>query len=95
MIGVPFNDHQCLGAISEILAAMAQAQDLELLELASQYPTTAELVDYIRSLPQRDDLFFVGLAIRAQGNRVHAAYIPITSAKASPSALCCRAHMSA
>jgi hypothetical protein len=56
MIGVPFNDHQCLGAISEILATMAGSGDPELLELAAQYPTTRELIDYIRSLPQRDDL---------------------------------------
>ena len=56
MIGVPFNDYKCLGTISEILAAMSSGGEPELLELAAQYPTTRDLVDYIRSLPQRDDL---------------------------------------
>ncbi|HEU4729265.1 MAG TPA: hypothetical protein VFT22_15295 [Kofleriaceae bacterium] len=56
MIGQPFNDHECLGAISEILSTMVEQQDPVLLELAAQYPTTRALIDYIRSLPQRDDL---------------------------------------
>lgn len=56
MIGLPFNDHQCLGAITQILATMVEDNDPVLLELAAQYPTTRQLIDYIRSLPQRDDL---------------------------------------
>lgn len=56
MIGLPFNDHQCLGAITQILAALVAERDPALVELATQYPTTAALIHYIRSLPQRDDL---------------------------------------
>jgi hypothetical protein len=71
MIGLPYNDHQCLGAISQILATMVDEHDPVLLELAAQYPTTRELVDYIRSLPQRDDL-----GEPADGPRVHACSPP-------------------
>jgi hypothetical protein len=56
MIGLPYNDQQCLGAITQILATMVEEQDPVLLELAAQYPTTRDLIDYIRSLPQRDDM---------------------------------------
>jgi hypothetical protein len=66
MIGLPFNDHQCLGAITQILAAMVEEHDPVLLELAAQYPTTSALIDYIRALPQRDDL-----GNPADGPRVH------------------------
>jgi len=71
MIGLPYNDHQCLGAISQILATMVAENDPVLLELAAQYPTTRELVDYIRSLPQRDDL-----GDPDDGPRVHACSPP-------------------
>lgn len=56
MIGLPFNDHECLGAITQIVAAMVADRDPALVELAAQYPTTPALINYIRSLPQRDDL---------------------------------------
>jgi hypothetical protein len=71
MIGLPFNDHQCLGAITQILATMAEENDPVLLELAAQYPTTRQLIDYIRSLPQRDDL-----GDPADGPRVNACVPP-------------------
>ncbi len=71
MIGLPYNDHQCLGAITQILATMVAEGDPVLLELAAQYPTTRELVDYIRSLPQRDDL-----GDPKDGPRVHACSPP-------------------
>ena len=71
MIGLPYNDHQCLGAITQILATMVDENDPVLLELAAQYPTTRELVDYIRSLPQRDDL-----GDPDDGPRVHACSPP-------------------
>jgi len=71
MIGLPFNDHQCLGAITQILATMVEDNDPVLLELAAQYPTTSALVDYIRSLPQRDDL-----GDPTDGPRVHACTPP-------------------
>jgi hypothetical protein len=71
MIGLPFNDHQCLGAITQILATMVDDNDPVLLELAAQYPTTRQLTDYIRSLPQRDDL-----GDPSDGPRVHACTPP-------------------
>ncbi len=71
MIGLPYNDHQCLSAITQILATMVEENDPVLLELAAQYPTTRELVDYIRSLPQRDDL-----GDPDDGPRVHACSPP-------------------
>lgn len=71
MIGLPFNDHPCLGAITQILATMVEDNDPVLLELAGQYPTTPGLIEYIRSLPQRDDL-----GDPADGPRVHACTPP-------------------
>jgi hypothetical protein len=71
MIGLPYNDHQCLGAISQILATMVEDHDPVLLELAAQHPTTRNLIDYIRSLPQRDDV-----GDPADGPRVHACSPP-------------------
>lgn len=71
MIGVPFNDHECLGPVSQIQATMVEEQDPALLELAAQYPTQRQLVDYIRSRPQRDDL-----GDPADGPRVHACSPP-------------------
>jgi hypothetical protein len=71
MIGLPYNDHQCLGAISQILATMVDERDPVLLELAAQYPRTRDLVDYIRSQPQRDDL-----GDPTDGPRVHACSPP-------------------
>jgi hypothetical protein len=56
MIGLPYNDYQCLGAISQILATMVEEHDPVLHELAAKYPTTPALIDFIRSLPQRDDV---------------------------------------
>src|SRR6185436_8071117 len=67
MIGLPYNDYQCLGAISQLLATLVNERDPVLVELAAQYPTTRQLVDYIRSLPQRDDV-----GDPADGPRVHA-----------------------
>jgi hypothetical protein len=71
MIGLPYNDYQCLGTISQLLATMVDERDPVLLELAGQYPTTRHLIDYIRSLPQRDDL-----GDPADGPRVHACSPP-------------------
>lgn len=56
MIALPFNDHSCLGAISQILATLVEERDPVLLELAAQHPTREALIAHIRSLPQRDDL---------------------------------------
>ncbi len=71
MIVLPYNDYDCLGAITEIVAGMVAARDPILVEMAAQYPTAAALVDYIRSLPQRDDL-----GAEDDGPRVHACAPP-------------------
>lgn len=71
MIGLPYNDYACLGAISETVAALILEQDPALLELADKYPTRAAVIDYIRSLPQRDDL-----GDPADGPRMHACTPP-------------------
>ena len=55
MIGLPFNDHKCLGSITEVVAELVATEDPVIVELAHQHRTTEGLVNYIRSLPQRDD----------------------------------------
>ena len=55
MIGLPFNDHKCLGSITEVVAELVSTEDPVIVELARNHTTTAGLVSYIRSLPQRDD----------------------------------------
>lgn len=56
MIAEPFDDRQCLGAISNTIAQMVADRDPLLIALATHYPTTRRLIEYIQSLPQRDDL---------------------------------------
>lgn len=56
MIGVPFNDLRCLGSVTEVIAELVQQQDPVIVELAAKYTTTEALADYIRGLPQRDDI---------------------------------------
>jgi len=56
VIGLPFNDWGCLGAISQQIAQMVEERDPVLVELATRYPTTDALAEYLRGLPQRDDL---------------------------------------
>ncbi len=55
MIGLPFNDHKCLGSITEVVAELVATQDPVIVELAKRYQTTEGLVAYLRGLPQRDD----------------------------------------
>jgi hypothetical protein len=55
VIGLPFNDYQCLGTITELLADMVKNQDPSLVDIAKQHPTTTRLAAWIRTLPQRDD----------------------------------------
>ena len=55
MIGLPFNDHKCLGSITEVVAELVATEDPVIVELAHNHRTTEGLVNYIRSLPQRDD----------------------------------------
>jgi hypothetical protein len=71
MIGLPFNDQPCLGPITQIVATMVDESDPTLLELAARHSTRNQVVDYIRSLPQRDDL-----GDPADGPRVHACSPP-------------------
>ena len=56
MIGVPYNDYQCLGTITELVADLARNGNDTFEAIAAEHPTTESLVAWIRSLPQRDDL---------------------------------------
>jgi len=67
VIGLPFNDHGCLGAITEHVAGLVAARDPALVALAERYPTTDLLAAYIRTVPHRDDL-----GDESDGPRVHA-----------------------
>lgn len=55
MIIEPFNDHDCLGAITSIVATMATDRDPRLAEIAAAHGSTESLASWIRTLPQRDD----------------------------------------
>ena len=55
MIGLPFNDLRCLGAVTEVVAELVRTRDPVIVELAEKYSTIEELVAWIRTLPQRDD----------------------------------------
>lgn len=57
MIGLPLNDHACLGTITQMIADRVQADDPALREIAEQHRAhgTAGLAAWIRTLPQRDD----------------------------------------
>lgn len=67
MIGEPFNDAQCMGAITQVAAELVATRDPVILELARQHPTTESLAAWIRSLPQRDDM-----GSPSDGPKVHA-----------------------
>ena len=71
MIGLPFNDHKCLGSITEVVAELVATHDPVLVELAAQHRTTKGLIDHIRSLPQRDDD-----GVRQDGPKVEACEPP-------------------
>lgn len=55
MIGVPFNDIGCLGAITEVVAELVEHHDQQIVDIAAEHPTTESLAAWIRTLPQRDD----------------------------------------
>jgi len=55
VIGLPFNDQPCLGSITEIVADLVKCQDPVIAEIAAQHATTASLIAWLRSLPQKDD----------------------------------------
>jgi len=56
VIGVPFNDYECLGSVTQTIADMVARRDDVITEIASRYKDTAGLAEWIRSLPQRDDV---------------------------------------
>ena len=55
MIALPFNDLQCLGSITEVVAELVTNQDPVIAEIAAKHEDTESLAAWIRSLPQRDD----------------------------------------
>lgn len=55
MIAVPLNDRECLGAITEQVAAMVRDRDPVLVQLAQAHDDTAALAEALRARPQRDD----------------------------------------
>jgi hypothetical protein len=56
VIGVPYNDYQCLGTITELVADLVRNGNDTFAAIAAEHPTTESLVAWIRNLPQRDDL---------------------------------------
>jgi hypothetical protein len=56
VIGAPFNDHRCMGSISEVARELVAQGDPVIAQIASEHATTEDLAAWIRSLPQRDDL---------------------------------------
>jgi hypothetical protein len=56
MIAPPVNDEDCLEPISDVVQQVIESNDPAVLALVHQYPTTEAFAEYIRSLPQRDDL---------------------------------------
>lgn len=55
MITVPHNDRECLGAITEEIAARVRDRDPEIVAIAHAHHDTGDLTEWIRALPQRDD----------------------------------------
>jgi hypothetical protein len=55
VIGLPLNDYECLGAITELVARLVDEKHPAIVEAAARFKTTEELAEYIRSQPQRDD----------------------------------------
>jgi len=55
MIAAPQNDEVCLTQITDLVRELAQQRDPAFVGLAESYPTTGDLINHLRSLPQRDD----------------------------------------
>lgn len=53
MIGEPYNDRACLGAITEHARERATSADVQ--TIAARFATAAELAAWIRTLPQKND----------------------------------------
>ncbi|MBE7453845.1 MAG: hypothetical protein HS111_34745 [Kofleriaceae bacterium] len=56
MIILPLNDHACLGEMTEIAQDVVTNRDPELSALARELATPPNVVRWMRSLPQRDDV---------------------------------------
>jgi hypothetical protein len=55
MILPPINDHECLGPVTDFARAVVADPSPEVLALARDLGSTTRVVEWIRSLPQRDD----------------------------------------
>lgn len=55
MIGEPYNDHECLGALTQEAFELVDARNPALVAFAKTFADTAALRAWFRSLPQRDD----------------------------------------
>jgi hypothetical protein len=55
VIASPHNDRECLGAITEAVAAMVAQDEPHLVDLAARFNDPDKLAAWIRTLPQRDD----------------------------------------
>jgi len=55
VIAEPHNDRECLGAITDHVAALLRDHDPDLVRVAQAHDDTESLATWIRSLPQRDD----------------------------------------
>ena len=55
MIDNPINDQKCLSHVTEAVRELVRLRDPALAEIAGRFADTHELVNWIRSLPQRDD----------------------------------------
>ena len=55
MIDFPINDRKCLTGVTDVVRHLVVDRNPELVALAERLGTIAAVVEYIRSLPQRDD----------------------------------------
>ena len=65
MIGLPLNDHACLGRITQMIADLVSNRERALESVAGEFDDTSALAAWIRGLPQRDDE-----GLRSDGPRV-------------------------
>jgi hypothetical protein len=56
VIEYPINDRKCLSGVTEVVRHLVEQRDPALVAIAERFATTDELIDWIRSLPQRDDM---------------------------------------
>ncbi len=56
MIGLPVNDHACLGQITEVITELVRTREDAIVEIANKFGSRKDLIAWIRALPQRDDI---------------------------------------